>query len=393
MKKRTPRLTKTPAMVQGRMLALFVVVVSIGGCAQSPLITNDYGTQATSDARVSVNGTSVFADIFQRRGNHVVADRRITPRVERFGAIVWFAAKDSECPDPEVATRINTWLGNDSRRKLLYVGWDADAATGFWNDATRNATGKDAESLMRRRAWAMADADGHDGASRIASASCDWFQTKIGERKKLDRMKNRAGKSIDVSGGTVEIGTVRLMPPSGKSSNVILRTDDGVPFAFSTVSNNSVFRSNVVVVSNSSFLLNYSLLNPTNRKLATEVLDEIGTVNGPVLFLHSGDVTYSDSVYEKQTAWSWVNQPPVRYIVPHILAIGLIFVFSVFPVLGRPRALEKELQPGLGRHVDAVGELIVRSGRTVETENWLRAKMAANRSSKTVGAGKRAPGQ
>jgi|GEM_PF-3855403 len=369
-------------MVVVLTVLLPVLVLVTSGCARPGEISDSYGTLTTFDSRSSINGTSVLADVIRQNGNQVVTGGRITPRIERFGAVVWFAAKDSGCPDPDVSQRISHWLENDRARKLIYVGWDADTSVEFWSDAVITSSGgADARALLRRRARAMAEQENIGEGLEASTVSCDWFRIEKGPRQELDRLVGQDGRVFDVSGGDVELGAVRLMPRTRLAGSAILKTDNDVPFAYSTFSSPSAEWHNVYVVSNSSFLLNYSLLKPANRELASALLDEVGGLEGPVLFLHSGHISWSDAIYEKQTAWSWINQPPVRTIVPHVLVIGLLFIFSVFPVLGRPKAVENGLQPGLGRHVDAVGQLIVRSGKTSETEYWLKSKSSLNQDS------------
>jgi len=45
----------------------------------------------------------------------------------------------------------------------------------------------------------------------------------------------------------------------------------------------------------------------------------------------------------------------------HLLALGIVFCFAVFPIFGRPRKLAEAGSSDFGKHIAAIGELMSRT--------------------------------
>ena len=83
----------------------------------------NFGTDFTygKSADLSVNGTSVFANLLRERGHSVSRKRRLTKRVDNFDTIVW-APDNRRLPPEDVTGWIEQWLGKSNSRVLIYIG-------------------------------------------------------------------------------------------------------------------------------------------------------------------------------------------------------------------------------------------------------------------------------
>ena len=145
-----------------------------------------------------------------------------------------------------------------------------------------------------------------------------------------------------------------------------LLTVDGKPFAFELSTDANPNRK-VIIISNASFLLNYPLLNPANRKLASRVADE---AVGDVIFLES-DWNWprvGGSGNDPALHWSWVGRAPMSYIVPHFLFWGVLYCFAFYPNFGRPKRIQFHPPKAFRSHVKAVASILGRS----KERSWAR---------------------
>lgn len=364
------------------------------GCYErSESVPEVYGTRRGWEGRQSLNGTSVLAGLFRRRGHDVVVDNRISPRIGRFGTIVWFVDPEKGCPSPEVADLLSNWLSGGSGRRIVFAGWGYNAGEAFWTEGVEAGIGTQRRMAERKRAESMARWDAvrwsapQEDSPR--TGDCRWFRTDFGPREILAGVETERGQVIPLSGGSVELSPERLLPVSDTGRVVTwFRSTSGVPLVFESQEAASAPGASVVVVSNGSFLLNYGLANPVHRVLVDAFLERLEPVQGPVLFVSAADLRFSDRLIENKTAWSWINQPPLPGIVPHFLVLVLLFLVSRLPILGRPVRLQWEQQPGFGRHLQAVGQLLRRSAKADQIREW---RKAATRRSVT-GPGSDGPG-
>lgn len=354
-----------------RMHVLLGLALCLAGCQTGESVNETYGTSRSPAAARSLNGTSVLAELFRQRGYRPAVASRVTPRISRFHLVVWFDAPGAT-PDPEIRKRIDDWLLGDPERRLLYVGGDHDAAVAYWDQAARHESAAQASSALRRRAEAMARAD-----SPVTESASDpdrwWFEVEPGVRTRLDSVITESGRKVDTSGSPVELGHIRLVP-AGRSSS-LLRAEGDDPLAFFPDDPGGQRSGQVLVAGNGSFLLNGALLDGAARRLADEVIDALAPKDGMsrhALFLASGSLGWSDTIYENVTAWSWINQPPLSFVVPHFLVLGVCFLFTLLPVLGRRRKLETDEQPGFARHLEAIGQLAARKSSAAAVDNWHR---------------------
>ena len=133
--------------------------------------------------------------------------------------------------------------------------------------------------------------------------------------------------------------------------------------------------SQILVVTNGSFLLNMPLVNHEHRKLAGRLIDACGAP-GPVVFLESGEGELE--IFDKEpganapTGFEVFTVWPIGVILIHLTALGILACFTLFPVFGRPRELPPSATADFGQHVAALGELLELTGDREYAESRLR---------------------
>jgi hypothetical protein len=169
------------------------------------------------------------------------------------------------------------------------------------------------------------------------------------------------------------------------------------------VGRRDVGQSQLLLVSNGSFLLNATLVNHEHRKLAGKLIDAIGPGGRDVVFLESGQLKLDQPTSPNPA----VNPSPVPFIPPsdensvqrpreedadrgppirraepapdapngldfllvwptnwillHFAMIGILYCFWKLPIFGLPRAEDAAGLSDFGRHVDAVAALLRRT--------------------------------
>jgi hypothetical protein len=146
-----------------------------------------------------------------------------------------------------------------------------------------------------------------------------------------------------------------------KLDPVVLLEADGRPMVSSAQYGAGDNPSALVVVSNGSFLLNYPLTVPENRKLAAKLIDECGPP-GLAYFLYSGpaEIEIRDPRDPRRTAWTMFTEWPLGIFMIHLTIAGLIVCLAAYPIFGRARSyVTRDLQD-FGYHLEAVGRLLER---------------------------------
>lgn len=340
-----------------------VLLMGMTGCGQREVFVNEYGKVSGQQGAVSVNGTSVLYEMFRQTGHQTRRAKRISPRLDRYGTVIWFP-DNYQCPDDDAVEALDQWLQDGYGRTLVYVGRDYTADVEYFEFLVSQSSGAEREKQLRNLADAKVQQDSASQIGRLADdrRECRWFELNRLPRRLAGTLTGKWAERLqDATAANVEISTV-LQPRKDIVSGrrVSLLEADGEPFAW--LIEDEVLMNQFIIVSNGSFLLNYGLMNVENRKLAGALIAECDAYE-PVLFLESGPsgipVSNSDTV--NHNAWAWIAQPPLKYIVPHFLMWGVLYCFVYFPIFGRPKHLVRQREATFRQHVVAMGKLFQRT--------------------------------
>ena len=344
-----------------------LLLLVLAGCGRNDHLPTEYGKVIGEQGGISVNGTSVLYEMFRQKGFRTKRFRKISPRLKRFATIIWFP-DNYQCPSQEAVAELQAWLDAGHSRTLIYVGRDFDAQIGYFEQLLKVAESADREELNRNLAEAKLSQD-----SRIRSyvgnektQSCDWFRIERVPTRNVNAVSGILAADTDQKSARLEFSTIlkpadEIVADPNRTISPLL-TVDSVDFVYSVAAqNDDSIRSQLIVVNNGSFLLNYGLVNRQNRLLAGALIDQCQSAD--VAFLESGptgvEISTEDTV--NRNSWAWIAKPPLRYIVPHFLLWGVLFCFVFFPIFGRPRNLKPEDNVSFRHHISAMGKLLQKS--------------------------------
>ncbi|MFK7770095.1 MAG: hypothetical protein AB8B55_22995 [Mariniblastus sp.] len=351
-----------------KLLLVLVALLNFAGCGETQeSIGTEYGRIRGVEGSFSINGTSVLADMFAERDFLVKRRSKISPRINKFQTIVWMP-DDRSVPSQEAIEALNEWLMTGWERTLIYVGREYDCEVDYISDVVKNAPVDEQEEWLRRLAEAKIERElsffGVPWESGKGQ-TCEWFEIKPNPSRKTKKLSGDWADGIRSNTASVEIGDLLAPIEDGEgdwTSETRLSTD-GKVFAFE-LTNDWLYDSEgkIIVVSNGSFLLNYGLVKRENRILAGRVIDSCDQY-GDVLFLESGPsgIKVSSGDSKDHSQWSWIAEAPLRYIVPHFLAWGILFCFVFFPIFGRPKGTKKRSTSTFRNHINAIGKMLGKS--------------------------------
>ena len=358
-----------------RCLLGIVLIVLISGCGEQPQeeIDTTYGKAATSIT--SINGYSLLAQELKDRGNTVTVKKRISPSIDRYDIVFW-APNSEEAPSDEAVEAINRWLSESyyGARTFIYVGGHYDAEVDYFRALAENSTGKFREEAFRRIAERkISERSPSYFRWEPPNEECDWFTLEKLAPNRSSDLSGELVSGISASEKPILPYATVLVPneqfatfaqfyydPLAWETNVLLAVD-GEPMV-SSLSNDEYSKSEILLVSNGSFLVNFGLIDPKKEKLASRVLDRLPS-NCDVLILESGPekIRVSESEFENRNAWAWLAEAPFRYIIPHFLFWGVVYCFVKFPIFGRPKQ-DKPSTSSFRNHVRAIAKQFARSG-------------------------------
>ncbi len=363
-----------------RLVALLLplAVCLLSGCGDER-IDSGYGRRMGFSHGESVCGTAVLAEMFAHRGHTIGSWSTLSPRIDEAQTIVWFP-DDFSGPGAEVRERLELWLSEKAGRTLIYVGRDFDAPTAYWDKVLSQAPAPPPGKLKKmqsRQSDAIADA-GLDRSGLEDQEKCEWFSIDRlqKERKVITLADSPWFDSSDtaITPANLEIElAARLIPHRSDSSGFEddwLREDlliSGSDPLVTRLTRGDWDESQLLIVQNGSFLVNLSLVNPEHRLLAGALIGEIESFGGEkqkVLFLESsqGGPKVLDSDPTSAEPTGPIHQPPVSYIVYHLIVIGVLAIFACWPIFGRPREMPGAPRSDFGKHVRWLGAMLSRSG-------------------------------
>jgi hypothetical protein len=358
-----------------------------------------YGHRRGLEWGKSVNGTAVLADMFRRSGSRVTTYTRFSPRAERCDTLVWFP-DDFEPPTAEQREWLEDWLATGPGRTLVYVGRDYDAAVAYWNTVAATAPPNLAGEIERRRAEARADWEARRSAMPL-SEYAGWFTVaRDGKPTDARQLSGPWAEGIDATKTAIHLeGRLRIPTEADRKA---AKSDEAPPpestEALLTAGGDELVTrltdpgwewddSQILIVTNGSFLLNYPLVNHENRKLAARLVAACGP--GNVGFVESGKggpkILDHEPTGGLPTGLELVKVWPLNVILMHLAILGIVLCLSRAAIFGRPRELPAESTTDFGQHVAALGKLLARTKDRAYAQSRLAQyrQLAQRRSGRT----------
>ena len=341
-----------------------------------------YGYRAAMDGRSSVNGTAVFAEMFEQAGHRVFSRGTLSPKLkQRAECIAWFPDR-FEPPSADTCRWLEEWLQEQPERTLIYVGRDFDAAIYYWEHIKPNVPKNQRVEIQRRLSEAKKEFDSDrvaaGPAATVPPLDSEWFTFESKPKhRKVRSLESSEAWCDGIDAAKLEIELHGRMKP-GDDATVLLESQGDM-----LVSRQAVGESRLFVVANGSFLLNLPLVNHEHRRLAGKFVEQIGPAPQTVVFLESSwrdppivssDGTSGGSSAEIFCIW------PTNWILIQLAAVGIIFCFWKVPVFGPTRRRQQQSLSDFGRHIDAVGELLELSGDEVFAHERLQQYSQTTRS-------------
>lgn len=396
---RPSRDQSTHAAICFALLAMLCVVAV--GCSRAKDLNSTYGQRRGFEGGESVNGTAVLAGLFEQAGYRVFTWKRLSPKLDQADVIVW-APNDFRPPNKKQREFLESWLTDDPGRTLIYVGRDFDAASEYWRIMRQNAPPEEAAEIARRLAVSQSEHDRRRArmpeeqfvrwftvrrenapitvtklegpwAADIDASKTDFRvegrfdipqanERAAGQRAAAaaaaaakNKSPGNAVAAVDEDELYVDVNDWRDWP----DYEPLLRSDDIV--LVNRVTEDDWDGSQILVVTNGSFLLNMSLVNHEHRKLAGKLINACG--NGRVAaFVESGP--YGIDVYDEEpnakypTGIEMFTKWPIAPITLHFAMLGIIACFCLLPIFGRPRDPDSDSPSDFGKHIEALGRLL-----------------------------------
>jgi hypothetical protein len=358
-----------PLAVSRAPLIVLLLLIIVTGCRRPDRINDIYGKRKSTDGADSVNGVGVLAEMFDAAGWRVSTWKRLSPKLEEATAIVW-APDRFEPPAKEAREWLENWLTEEDGRTLVYIGRDYDAAIAYWSDVLPRSPPEQFRETARRQALAQSK---HD-EERLAMPEKEyarWFTARRnGPPRQVKELSGPWADGVDaakaqiVVQGVLDAAKVEDRPtgdttePPAQQETLL---ESGSDMLIQSLQEDYWFSSEILVVTNGSFLLNYPLVNHQHRILAARIVDRCGAP-AKVYFLETGrygpTISDQDAGSEYPSGLEMFTVWPLSAILLHVMALGILVLACLFPIFGRPRRLPAAATADFGKHIAALGELL-----------------------------------
>ncbi len=347
---------------QLRWLTLTALLAAgCGGIPGGTRLETEYGSrQQLRGGSGSVNGLGVLAEMFESAGDVVSSARKLSPRVKQADVIIW-PVNDGGPPSPAAIKWLEDWLQADVDRTLIIIPRDYDAAPLYWRKMQSQASARQLPDVQQE----LADAENEARLERalLPAGVSDWHWFEFDSTDRPRQVTTLAGDPAwtrGVNPADLEIELHGRLIAKNDYDRVVLSSG-----ADNLVISREVGYSQVLIVTNGSFLLNVPLVNKEHRKLAGALINEVGGVGNKVVFLEaSGDVevTAEDEAGGMPSTWDFLNVPPLSYLLRSMALFSVVLIFAMWPIFGIPRDDAPTRLSDFGRHIEALGKLLARRG-------------------------------
>jgi len=353
-----------------------VLCLALTGCGEQTIDT-EYG----STSGLSVNGTGAFADLFKQAGHSVSNWKYLSPYLGKADTIVWFP-DDFNAPSEEICEWLDNWLRERPGRTLIYVGRDYDAAPSYWRQIKPLAPAELRAEIDRRKSLAEGDIQA-ERTFPLTTQECPWFKVEDSKPRRATTLAGPWADGVDPAKAEIELNR-QLVPLTSEEELLTTKDETLISRAVYEAGNWKTWdidlgeweepdyeqwnedgqqgdSSQLIIVSNGSFLLNLPLVNHENRKIAARLVAETGQP-GMVVFLKSDmygpDIRSDDPQVAAPSGLEVFGVWPLNFALLHLAALGIIFCFARAPLFGQARDPQERTMSDFGQHVSALGELL-----------------------------------
>lgn len=385
--------------IKNRLLKLWVILTisiftSITFAQDEDDIDRTYGEGNQSEGAYSINGTGVLADMFRNAGSEIFYSRILGTPTRRADVIVW--APDSyRLPSEEEVAAIEQWLNAKPDRTFIFIGRDYDATMDYWVEVTKDAT--DDEKILL--ALKMLDVWGAFQVKRMQledGEDCGWFT--MNAESTVKTIKSLEGDPAWLAGtenGKFHLRVQGFLDFTGKIDQPSFSStydydiklhSNGIPIVTEITSQN-FYRSKIYAVVNGSFLLNVPLVNHEHRILAVTMIQQC-TQKRVVCFLESDYddaenvpvITNDPAPPLPPSILTILQSWPFGFILMHLIVVGIVYCFFRYPIFGKAKTTfvltttiddktRTQSVANFGRHIQALGNLMRRSGNETYARN------------------------
>lgn len=407
-----------------RIRAALALVLLLAAACATPKLDRRYGKSTGA----SINGTRVFFDLLAERG-HVV--KRVGSFRQRFlddaNVVVWFE-RDPDGVPWTTAEEAAEWLGARSDRQIVYVANDFDSDLQLWDDLAEHfRTTQETERAERSRtlrdevathvaeyasarsseSWApypfaavgraetptlAAPLDAETPLAAALPGAARVYLSRHPSAIEPAPSHESDARVDEPSDEPAEDGDAPAPAPESPGAKSLRALRERITPQADAVWLGSAERplvlarrfpagdggtSEIVLVHNGSFLLNYALLGASHRTLATRLADRLGEERR-IAFYEPSQSSRS------ARAWFWGDRPPaglspldllfrppLGWVFLHFLIAALLYLASQAPIFGRPRGDTEDPGAPFTQHVRAYGKLLERTGDRRYVEHLL----------------------
>ncbi len=370
----------------------------------------------------SANGDTVFRTMCKDAGHSCSMPMRAPKDFDRYDCIVWYyhsyrqyyPLKTMEVAD---VVWIRQWMKAKPGRSLVIVNQGYIADVDFWNEMLSVApaehrmwcrqkhydalkeefsyclSAKELAEKLAKQLGIESQTKNESGKEAAGSADDsaeqqvrDLLSKVFFKTDKKDQTKGlwfRFENLMNVKSASMLTGlpywtdhlpdappvrmTKTLIPEEGTHSELFA---DGLPL----ICHREVEQGNVYMVQSGAFLLNYPLLKERNRILASRLINRLGPKKRIVFLRGRSFVPQSqqreDDVYHV-SPFALSRLSAFSLLFWHLFFLSLAVFFWKFPIFGRPKQIPPVETVDFGRHLDAYGELLERTGNVA----WAREQI------------------
>ena len=343
-----------------------LLAISVAGC--QPELKTEYATSRTA----SINGISTFIELMKQDDRRVDVWPFVTSRLaDRYDTLVVFHTTFGPL-NPDTKRELRELLSYGTIDRLILVLRDSDAAIDYWDQVSERKDLKQEDIQEARRAM-LQTLNGFAFASQsdVVREEEDWYGLKTVKR-------NSSSEPIAVQSTLSTSPEKQPIKARWRLNRRLEAPEDGTVLWTSgpdpLLIQQSWFGIDVLVMASAAPLVNGGLVDSGNRSLATEIVDLVPAKSRVAIVTSSrwfkGEGKSSPGIM------TFLQVQPYPWIFGQAVLAMLIYCWYRSPIFGCPRSFDEFETLRFGKHVDALGTLLARTGDVtyarLRVRDWLQ---------------------